>query len=410
MKGARRELQAQFNDFISKSILHSKECSKIINTIYKKYKVPMSLVADIFSLKTELQDQSDFIIFCVLRELNNSNEFKGYNLPLIEEWFTKEECKAYSKTKYRVDKIKFPIILNVIEISSNQWIGKITVQELMRFKSAGLIRYNEKTQRPLRKIINNEKEIYRIYLNRSQIESIKKSFKKETYIPNTITLNMPEDAEFSYSDGQLKIKELPFFDILDGYHRYIAMSNIYGLDKDFNYPMELRITCFNETKSQQFIWQEDQKTQMKKVDSESFNQDAPANRVVSELNEKPSLRGLITRNNSIIDASYLSQLIKLLYFKDKKTVTNKQIIEVRNSISNYFDVMIDKNVDMLDNKWDNLYLTAFMYCCSVGDYKNTNKLYKELKKKKNKNVINTNIMLNKNNILRIKKIYNEEVK
>ena len=105
------------------------------------------------------------------------------------------------------------------------------------------------------------------------------------YIPDDITLNMPEEgSKFRYENGKLTISELPGgkFDITDGYHRYLAMCAIYNIDKSFDYPMELRITNFDLATCQQMIFQKDQKTQMKKEDSATFNQYDVGNQIVNE--------------------------------------------------------------------------------------------------------------------------------
>lgn len=64
-------------------------------------------------------------------------------------------------------------------------------------------------------------------------------------------------------------------------HRYIAISDLSNLNEDFDYPMELRSTMFSESKAQQMIWQKDQKTKMRKIESDSLNQNNFANQVIN---------------------------------------------------------------------------------------------------------------------------------
>ena len=104
-------------------------------------------------------------------------------------------------------------------------------------------------------------------------------------------------------------------DILDGYHRYIAISQVVREYPEWDYQMELRITTFTEEKAKQFIYQNDQKTQMRRINSESMNQYSPSNIVVEKLNTNPSsnIRGQISRNNGNIDFSFLSAVIHTCY-------------------------------------------------------------------------------------------------
>ena len=105
-------------------------------------------------------------------------------------------------------------------------------------------------------------------------------------------------------------KHPTIMDILDGYHRYISMSEIVREDPTFDYPMMIQIVSFSEEKARQFIFQEDQKTQMKKVDSAAMNQYNPANTAVAKLNTDPNsnLRGEIVKTTGKIDPSFLAAL------------------------------------------------------------------------------------------------------
>ena len=144
--------------------------------------------------------------------------------------------------------------------------------------------YNERTQRVVKKIITPNGEHYQISLNAHALKKIEKSFDEKRYIPNTITLNIPDiDENVKHYDREtntLIISTLKEFDIIDGYHRFVAIQRICAVDDKFDLPMELRITCFSENKARQFIWQEDQKTKMSRVDSESFNRYNTANIIV----------------------------------------------------------------------------------------------------------------------------------
>ena len=70
--------------------------------------------------------------------------------------------------------------------------------------------------------------------------------------------------------------------------------------------MIIQLVTFPEEKAKQFIYQEDQKTQMKRIDSAAMNQYNPANTVVTKLNSDPNsnIRGMIVKNNGKIDPSW----------------------------------------------------------------------------------------------------------
>lgn len=340
----------------SKKILrNSEEQSRIITGLEEKYNMPISLSFDIITLKSSPLDENDFILFCLLDALDPGK---------ITTCYTAKEIETYSNSKYKVEKIKFPIKWKMIQVSDDQWIGTISVKELIKLRDAQLINYNENAQRKLKRVVSGEEEWYSIDVNRDAVNAIVESYSNETYIPNTITLNMNETAEFHHDGENLVISELDTFDILDGYHRYIAMSNLYNLNRKFDYSMELRVVAFSNEKARQFIWQEDQKTKMNKIDSDSLNQNNPATQVVQMLSSKGILNGVISRNKGIIDYTSITQLVSLLFFNTRKKIDRKQIIHARDYIYERFDAAITEMPELFDKRWDNVWLGSFMFVLS----------------------------------------------
>ena len=236
----------------------------------------------------------------------------------------------------------------------------------MKLRKAQLINYNANAQRTLQKIVKGERSYYKITLNKDAISKITESMNNGNYIPNTITLNMPETADFSYDDSKciLTIKSLDHFDISDGYHRYIAMGQLKDKNPDFNYPMELRIVMFSEDKVKQFIYQEDQKTKMKKIDSDSMNMNAPENLVVERLNRDVmfNLKNKIARNNGSINYGELATVIKYFYFKGQTVDKSiKRIIEVENEVRDKFNKLTEANTDLLDKNYTFTELMIIFY-------------------------------------------------
>lgn len=342
------------------------------------YNIPLGMATDILTLNNDLKKCSDFVLFCVLEVVN-----VGY----VEGYFTPSEIKEYSKAKYKDEGIRFPIKFNMIQIDDDQWIGKISVKELMQLRDAQLIYYNENTQRTLQRVLKGNVEHFKIRINRQAVDGIQESMSNETYIPNTITLNMPEDTIYSFKENQLIIENLSKFDILDGYHRYIAISGIYNLNPLFDYNMELRIVCFQEGKAKQFVWQEDQKTKMRKVDSESFNQNSEANKVVQRLNSDSTfiLAGQLSRNEGIINSAEMALLIKLLWFNDKreqKSSVVKKGIQIKDKLQEKIEVLVKQEPTLLEKTWSFKYLSSVL-ACIYKDVPNekmsetVNKVYRE---------------------------------
>lgn len=395
--------------------------TKITHDVLERFGLPEGISSDILTLRTDAIDYDDKILFymfyCLLYEHYSHCEQEVKNKIINEtliSFFSQKEIDEYLNSKYRKSSYHLPIKWKVIPVAEDQWICSISVRELMQLRDAQLINYNENAQRTLRHMVNNGIEYYKIDLNRVAVEQIMQSYTNGSYIPNTLTLNIPEDSEFFYNEdsGELVIKNIKAFDILDGYHRYIALSNLYTLNKKFTYDMELRVVSFGEDKARQFIWQEDQKTKMKKVDSEALNQNNYGNQVVQMLSTKGILNGIVSRNKGNIDYSTLAQLVNLLYFPNKRKVYKRtDLLEARDDIYEKFEYILEElDRSLLDKRWNTKYTAAFMYIISRNDINRSdylieiNKLYGFLKLPENENVISQRLF-NQATITRISKIY-----
>ncbi len=347
------------NDIASKSD-KSDLIKSYSDTLYKTYDIPRGLSSDYLTLKIPTEDASDFLLYALAIIFFNEKEIQSY--------FSPQEIKKYSKMKFNKISLDFPLTFDMIQIRSNQWIGKITAQELMRFRDAQIINYNERTQRTLERKITHGHEVYQIAINEAAVKEIETSYEEDAYIPNTITLNIPdiEGTDFSYDSEthKLTIYSLKYFDILDGYHRYHALSKVYTKNHDFDYEMELRIVNFTEDHARHFIWQEDQKTQMSKVDSESYNQN-DYSVFIGERVADSMAHGIISRNKGIIDFPEFVIAVKCFY--NTAQIKRSEAMKITEEIKGKLDQMIEEDPTIIDVKWKR----SFIYC-AVCVMKNCN--------------------------------------
>ena len=356
--------RSKLDEYIIKSLNKCSDTQKLFDSVEEKYNIPVDITSDIVAGRKDISEANDFIVFALLDVLNNRQ---------LGKYFTDDEIKELGNLRYETKEFSLPLVFNnITQIAPDQWIGKITAKELMDLKDAQVIRYNENTQRTLRRIVRGEDRYYRIYLNKKSISEIKQLMESGAYIPDDITLNMPVDTtEYTYTNGKLTINELDKLDILDGYHRYISISQIMSMGNDFDYPMELRIVSFPEEKAKQFIFQKDQKTQMRAVDSKSMNQYDPSNIVIERLNTDPmsNIQKMIGRNKANIDYGYLGSMIRFYYFKKKMSYTMKYILEVEKEIRDKFNVFTGGKPDYLDHIFTKREIGILIYCFkNRGDY------------------------------------------
>lgn len=358
MKKSREQLE---ND-LENSILFVMQGKKAIRLnamkAKAKYDMPEKISTDYLTKRKSLTEAEPFALFIIAELLLDPT--------ILREYYTDQEIEGYSKAKWPTESFSFPIEFNMTQIRDDQYIGKVSVKTLMALKDAQMINYNENAQRTMKHIVKGEFEYYQIALNKEAVSAIMDSYYSDLYIPNTITLNLPEDALYSYDPrkGKLLIRSASHFDILDGYHRYIAMSKIHAQVPDFNYDMELRIVQFPEGKAKRFIWQEDQKTKMRKVDSDSMNSAKAANKIVEKLNSDPSfiLSGQISRNKGIINAAYLADVIDAILLSDVKKADELQAI-MRNTgmLKHAIEWLALLRPEYLTQPWDKKFIFTFIY-------------------------------------------------
>jgi len=205
-------------EFLTKIIKLKQTQIDTLKSITKKltttYDCDLTTVSDLLSMRRTPDQVGIPLLFLLLRQLKPN---------AVADFFTAQEIKNYSSAKHvKRQRLSFPIKFEAVEIVHNsQWIGKITVKDLMLIRDAQKIYYDPNAQRPMKYVENGVESYYKIATNETAIKGIQQSYHNATYIPDTITLNMPDDTEFEYENGVLTITHLDHFDITDGYHRYV---------------------------------------------------------------------------------------------------------------------------------------------------------------------------------------------
>ena len=246
----------------------------------------------------------------------------------------------------------------------------------MDLRRAQMINYNENAQRVLTKVNKaNGEESYKITIVEETVSGICDRLDRNEYIPTPITLNIPQeddDANFYYDEERkaLVIRSLVAFDISDGYHRYVAMGRKSDENKDFNYPWELRVINFPEAKARHFVFQEDQKTKMTKLNSDSMDSYNAGNIVATRLNDDMNFDFYHQINNTDgkINFAQFAQIVNGLYFTSDKKADNSEIRKVQNELKTKFTSLVERNEYFLENKFDYRTLLATIYVlCNVED-------------------------------------------
>lgn len=365
------ELGAKIERMIEKEAPNKKRLREISMAINEKHGIPLRITFPVLTFTrtlSELGNMGTFTGFCIIEQM------KEEKLP---EYFTESEIKAFTAGRYEEEKTEFPIIIPAIKVADDQWIGAITAKTLIGFGKSGLIHYEADTQRAMKKVIKGENVFYKISLDKTALKEIYEQYKNGNYIPNTITLNIPEGSgEFAYDEmrRELQIYSLENFNIVDGYHRYRGLVSIINDIPEFDCNMEIRITNFSVEKAESFIWQEDKKTKMRKVDSSSYNMNDLANRITKRVNESAdsNLKGMLNRVDGRINFGEFASCVKYYFLKENE-YKNAQIalINISKKIITFFNFMTEQAPELfLEKDLDFKELTILFYIenHSTGNY------------------------------------------
>lgn len=363
----RSELEDKILDETKSIIFKNEKRLEICEHINEKYNIPTGKLTKIITRNVDISEIDIWVLFCLVEELFPTE---------LNKIFTNKEIRLYSTRKYVAPySISFPYQLKMIQVNNDQWIGAATSKFLIGLFYETKIHYNEKTQRIMTSVKKNGIEYLKPTVNTKSVAEITNSFSKKEFIPNTITLNICENCEdecFEYDEknSMVILNENIEFDITDGYHRFLAMQKAFYYDESFDYPIEIRICKFSEAKAQQMIYQEDKKTKMKKISSESFNMTSDANKVVERLNDfGSSLSGMIDRNNGLIDYTILSDSININYFKGNKEEEKISYTKVAVELKQKFAITQEKFPNLFTNKISNNIVAGLIYI-----YRNSNEV------------------------------------
>ena len=334
--------------FLNKMLFNKDESNAVADYCATAYDLPRGYAMDLIANRRSLADETDKILFYIADAIDTVKKTK-----FVDNFFTKNEKENYVESKYTgdiIDKIYIPCI----EVHHDmQWIGSVDVHWLMNLRKANKIRYNADKQRVRQRLFKGEEPIFKNTVKEKSVREIARLMKDGNYIPDDITLDIPDDVEckYNYYDTQkeMVIDNIDTFDITDGYHRYLAMCRCYDEDPSFNYPTEIRITKFSMVRTQQFIYQKDQKNKMTITNSRSMNNFRPSNDVVNRLNERGSgfaRAGEILRNEKGIEFAGLSDVIEYYWFKGKKEeVSIREIAQVKQEVQEIMNLWIYSDVD-----------------------------------------------------------------
>lgn len=269
--------------------------------------------------------------------------YEKTHLPMIKPTNFLEEAEVDAVKKYKrevedVDVSELLLFENVTQLSKDMWTTVVPIQRISALYNNMAVSYDFKTQRQAKHITLREGIIQTPDVNRSSVEEIRDKLLEHSFVPNTITFNVPiEDRnkiKFDKSKERLIIED-KVLTILDGFHRSLGIIAALQNNPNLEYNFIIVITNFTVDKARQFIVQEDKRNPISKAYLKSIDESDEYTTVVNILNEdsRSELRGKITTNYSLVASGdalvtfeFLHTTIKELWeinsFYDAETVSD----------------------------------------------------------------------------------------
>lgn len=269
--------------------------------------------------------------------------YEKTHLPMIKPTNFLEEAEIDAVKKHKrevadVDMSDLLVFENVTQLSKDMWTTVVPIQRISALYNNMAVSYDFKTQRQAKHVVLREGIIQTPDVNRSSVEEIRDKLLEYSFVPNTITFNVPiEDGnkiKFDKSKERLTIED-KVLTILDGFHRSLGIIAALQNNPQLEYNFIIVITNFTVDKARQFIVQEDKRNPISKAYLKSIDESDEYTTVVNILNEdsKSELRGKITTNHSLVASGdalvtfeFLHAIIKELWeinsFYDAETVSD----------------------------------------------------------------------------------------
>lgn len=321
-------------------------CHNMLN----KHNVEIGSSMDIIGKNVDLRELSAKYLLWITKELgvvvSRHSELSRFEKDLnLAKYFTDDEIARDSNSKLELENgSKFPIVFkDVSQVGVDQWVGVSSYKFIQSLRNKQIINYNQNTQRELTPKYVGGQLKFIITIIKKALKEITDKMLNGSFIPNAITFNINAEApaEFEYDEEERTLTIYnATIDIIDGFHRYIAMTNAMDIDPELNKNTIVNIMYFDEDKAKSFIVQEDKKNKIKKSKITSLDVNNNSSNIVNYLNEnsKSDIRTCIgTANGSLIDFGLMSDLVN--YNFTIKSVND--VVKVKKYLLNAFNALIE---------------------------------------------------------------------
>lgn len=334
---------------------------KLKNDLMKNHKVFPGKIQQIINKDIEVKDL-DLSLVCLLTKKIYELTEDGTMNP--NNYFTEKEIRIaqrYEDDYVEEQQLNYPLRFeNVIQLSSEDYILSLSVQDIVKLFNNGLIEYNFETQRDPRYARRKDKIVKVPKLNRKSVREIREHLLNQTYLTDTITLNLLADG----NDDMVydaKTKSLIINDgeinILDGFHRLKAIIEAYEKDPELEFTFQVAFKNYSLRKAQAYVAQVNTQNKIDKAHLQSLKAERYADFIVKELMRESDLKNKVvaksmitTRTGGLTTYNTLADAIDDVFEINNK----KEAMDVVSYLIKFFDYLIGSYPDAFINKIEDI--------------------------------------------------------
>jgi hypothetical protein len=261
----------------------------------------------------------------------------------VDKYFTDNEKPLYEKPlEYKEE--DFDIVIKDWHRQQEGQYDEImiytNIDEVIKWRDYNKLRFNPETQRDLIVIQTKGVPVMRLDINQKSIKQIKAKMIEGTYFPVLGHININPDyidrEPIYFSNGQLIIPKESKMDLIEGFHNYIAETQVKDENPDWKYPIKFQLLLLNKERANDFIGQMDIKNHFKPAQKARLDTDSQENYLVNRLNtsSKFHLHGTINQNYFL----YLYKTISKVFSLENR----KQSVELCDLLQNNINYIVEQ--------------------------------------------------------------------
>lgn len=201
------------------------------------------------------------------------NDVKGKEIYLgdlnVEKYFTEVELSQFEMPFPNEITDEDIVINDWLQINYDQFTIKASINQVIKWRDINKLKYNPDTQRDL--IYKDSKGgvlIKTVDINEKSIDEMMELISTNDFFADELTININTDINVN-SDQLIQIKDKKLIiphnaqiDLIDGFHRYVALCKYKDLNPDFEFTIKFNLVMWDTEKANKFILQQDKKNHL----------------------------------------------------------------------------------------------------------------------------------------------------